>query len=213
MKVSKMDADTNIDLNRRQWMQQALLLIGATAVPIDAVFAAPKTRRKRFLAAPYYQLLIALSDTIMPTTDTPGAVAAAVPAKFDGMLRDWASTETKTLIIDALDRLNAAAKAANKTDFAALSVTARTAFLRPYDAAALAKVAPPVNAPKSKPFASRHWVTDNGYLKIKQLIVALYYNSEIAMTQELIYDDVPGEWQPSIKVTKASRPWAATGPF
>jgi gluconate 2-dehydrogenase gamma chain len=208
-----MDANIVLNPSRRQWMQQALLLIGAVTIPLETAFSATKKRRKRFLAHQQYQLLLALADTLLPTTDTPGAVVAGVPAKLDDMLRNWASAETQATVIAALDRVDAAAVAAKQKSFAALSAAQRGDFLRPYDAAALVKAAPPASAAQSKVFAQRHWVADNGYLKIKQLVVALYYSSEIAMTQELIYDDVPGEWQPSIKITPATRPWAATGPF
>jgi gluconate 2-dehydrogenase gamma chain len=200
-------------INRRQLMQQALLLIGASNMPVDAALSLTQKHRKRFFAAAHAQLLIALADTILPATDTPGALAVGVPARFDAMVQDWASAETKNKIIGALDRIDAAAKAATHKSFTALLEAERAAFLRPYDAAALVKQTPPADAPRPHPLAPRHWVVDDGYLMIKQLILSLYYTSEIAMTQELIYEHVPGEWQASIKITKASRPWASIGLF
>jgi gluconate 2-dehydrogenase gamma chain len=208
-----MQMDALFDMNRRTMMQRALLLIGATAVSVDTALAAGPARRKRFLNPAQFQLLTAIADTIMPTTDTPGALAAGIPAKLDGMLVNWASAETKAKITSALARIDAAAKTEKQKGFAALSVSDRAAFLRPFDAAALKPVPAPPNAPKPSPFAPLNWVTDNGYLKLKELVVTLYYSSEIAMTQELIYDHVPGKWQPSIKITETTRPWASTGPF
>ena len=168
-------------------------------------------KEKGFLDS--FTLLTAFADTIVPTTDTPGAVAAGVPAKLDGMLATWASAESQKMILEALDRIDVAAIAAKKMGFAALSPADRDAVLRPHDAAALAKVAPPANLPKANPFAPVNWVADGGYLKIKELVVALYYSSEIAMTQELIYEHVPGTWEPSTKATETTRPWASGGPF
>ena len=200
-------------MDRRSLMQRAFLLIGATAIPADALLAVKAATGKRFLNAPRFELLTAFADTIVPATDTPGAVAADVPAKLDRMLATWASPESQKAIVEALDRMDAAAIAATKKGFAALSSVDREAVLRPHDAAALVKVAPPANAPRGNPFAPVNWVADAGYLTIKELVVALYYSSEIAMTQELIYEHVPGKWEPSIKVTENTRPWASAGRF
>lgn len=204
-----------MDLDRRSAMAHILLLLGAGAVPVDVALAATrsKAKSKRFLTPPEYQLLGAVADTILPVTDTPGAVAAGVPAKLDGMLARWASAETRDKVTGALARIDAAAKAAGPTGFVALSPPERLALLRPFDVAALKSVPPPPNAPKGSPFSPTVFVADNGYLKLKELVIALYYSSEIAMTQELVYEHTPGAWQPSIPTTPTTRPWASAGPF
>jgi hypothetical protein len=57
-------------------------------------------------------------------------------------------------------------------------------------------------------------VAKPGFLKVKEMVIALYYVSEVALTQELIYEHNPGEWVPSMKVTPDTRPFAGTGgPF
>ncbi len=200
-------------MDRRALMQRALMLIGATAIPADALSAAKFDKAKRFLDAPRFKLMTAFADTIVPATDTPGAIGAGVPPKLDAMLATWASAESRKAIVEALDRIEAAAKTAKKKSFAALTPTERDVVLRSHDKAALVPVKPPANAPKGSPFAPINWVTDNGYLKVKELVITLYYSSEAAMTQELIYEHVPGAWQPSIKVTQTTRPWASAGPF
>lgn len=198
------------EMDRRALMRRAFLLLGATAIPVDALSAA---KGKRFLGMPRFKLLTAVADTIVPATDTPGAVGAGVPAKLDGMLATWASAESRKAIVEALDRIDAAAKLSTKKGFAALPRAERDAVLRPHDKAALVPVKPPANAPKGSPFAPISWVTDQGYLKVKELVIALYYSSEVAMTRELIYEHAPGAWQPSITVTQTTRPWASVGSF
>jgi Gluconate 2-dehydrogenase subunit 3 len=202
----------NTELNRRALLARALLLLGATALPGE-VLAASAKRARRFLSKPQFALLSAVSDTIVPVTDTPGALAAGIPAKLDGMLANWASAETRTKIIDALGRIDAAAMTQKKKIFSALSVADRALILRPHDATALKRVPAPANAPKPHPFSPTVWVADDGYLKLKELVVTLYYSSEIAMTKDLIYEHVPGAWVPSMKTTDTTRPWASTGPF
>jgi gluconate 2-dehydrogenase gamma chain len=201
-------------IDRRAMLQQVALLLGVSAIPTEAFAASKKSgARKRFLTPAQFAVLNAVADTIIPVTDTPGAVGAGVPAKLDGMLSSWASAATRTTITDGLGRIDTAAKTATGKGFAALTAAERATVLKPHDAAALKPVAPPPGAPKGSPFAPTVYVADNGYYKIKGLVIALYYASEIAMTQELIYEHVPGAWQPSIKTTSSTRPWASVGPF
>jgi hypothetical protein len=202
--------DALFDMNRRMMMQRVLVLLGAAAVPLDVAFAA-RAKGGSFLKPAQFQLLSAVVDTIVPDTDTAGALVAGVPKWLDHMLGTWASAETKDQIIGALARIDAAAKASKSKNFATLSVADRAAFLGLHDAAALKTVPAPPNAPQGNLLAPVYWVADNGYLKLKDLVVTLYYSSETAMTQELIYEHVPGAWQPSIEATTQTRPWASIG--
>jgi hypothetical protein len=52
------------------------------------------------------------------------------------------------------------------------------------------------------------------YVKLKELIINLYYSSEIASTKELVFEPVPGKYIASLKVTPETRPFAGLGgPF
>jgi gluconate 2-dehydrogenase gamma chain len=203
---------SHLPIDRRQLLQQMAILLGVTSLPASAL-AAPSKRSKRFLTVKQSGLLSAVADTILPATDTPGALSAKVPVRLDGLLSTWASAETRIKVAGALDRIDAAAKAQKSRGFAALSTTDRAAVLRPHDAAALSKVPPPPNAPPANIFAQAAYVVDPGYLKLKELVINLYYYSEIAGTTELIYEHVPGAFEPSIKLTPQSRPYLGVGPF
>ena len=187
-------------------------LIGAASLTPDAL-AAPRRRARRFLAAPQFALLGAVSDTIIPATDTPGAIAAQVPVRLDALLLNWASAETRTSLTGALSRIDASARKQKKKGFAALSAAERDAVLRPLDAAALKKAPPPPGAPKPNFYVQADYVVDQGYLRLKELVLQLYYFSEAASTTELVYEHVPGSFEPSIKLTPQSRPHLGTGPF
>ncbi len=201
-----------LEMDRRDLIQNLALLLGLTALPIEAL-AAPKKPVRRFLAAPQYALLSAVADTLLPITDSPGAVTAQVPARIDSLLGKWASAKTRTDVLAALGRIDAAAKAKKKMGFAALSAADRAAILRPHDAAALKAVPAPPGAPKVNFFSAIPYVADQGYLKLKELVIDLYYFSAVANTKELTYEHTPGKFQPSIKLTPKSRPYLGTGPF
>ncbi len=201
-----------LNLDRRALLADIGLLIGATALPATAL-AKPAKGARHFLLAPQIALLGAVADTILPATDTPGALAAKVPARVDGLLAHWASASTRTNIVGALARIDAAAKAQTGKGFTALTSAERAAFLKPHDAAALKNVPPPPGAPKGNPFAPTTSVADQGYFTLKSLVIDLYYYSEVGSANELQYVHVPGKFQPSIKLTPQSRPELGTGPF
>jgi gluconate 2-dehydrogenase gamma chain len=203
-------------MDRRALIARAFMLVGASVVPgsIEA-FAATKARgKKRFLSAPQFALLSAFADTIIPVTDTPGALAAGVPAKLDGMLASWASAKRKVELVDALAGIEKLAVGSGKKGFAALTPVQRKSVLVDHDKAALK----PDPNPKEKvtglaALTGGAPVVNPGYQKLKELVILLYYSSEIGMTKELIYEHAPGTWQASIKTTDTTRPWASVGFF
>lgn len=199
-----------LQIERRALLQGMALLLGATALPADA-FAAPTSKGRRVLARSQFKVLEAVADTLVPNTDTPGAIAADVPARLDQMLRTWASEATRTSIVEALGRIDAAARQQTGKGFVDMAAPQRETFLRAHDAAAL-KTVPAL--PGYKPVIAllpQISVVDQGYYRIKELVLNLYYYSEIATSTELIYEHVPGEWQPSITLAPGQRPYLGPG--
>lgn len=202
-----------LNMTRRNLLNHALVLAGGAAVATFSPDALARAARRpaRFLGRSAFATLEAFADTMVPVTDTPGALAANVPATIDAMLRHWASPATRDLVTGALGRIDAAATAQQGKPFVALSPAERLALLTEHDKAALKAVPPPPGARSANPFSPLISVADNGYHKLRELTVTLYYASEIGLTQELIYEHVPGEWQPSITITPGMRPYASGG--
>lgn len=204
----------DFDMDRRGMMQRMLTLVGAAAAAGVAPDAFAKPARGRpVLSAPQRALLAAVAATIVPKTDTPGAIEAGVPAKFEGLLRNWASPERRIELAGALDRIDAMAMAQAQAKFAALAPEKQYELLAAHDIAALK------NVPRAKPLTGMAAlmappsVVDPGYAKLKELIVLLYYYSEEALTTELVYEHSPGGWTPSVKVTPETRATGGLGMF
>jgi hypothetical protein len=221
-------------MDRRALLQRALLLAGATMLPGAAeALAATVAGGKRQLDEPRYALLTAVADTIVPRTDTPGAIDAGVPQNVDALLGAWASAKRRGELTAALDRIDQLARNQHQRSFAALTPVERAAVLAPHDAAALKPAPPtpppaiPVGAapttvdpnygkPKQEPVQTmadrmNPRYADPGYGKLKELIVVLFYYSEAALTHDLAYEHAPGAWEPSIPITPATRPWGGVG--
>ena len=117
-------------MDRRTLIERAAWLLGAAAVPGEALArVAPRAGRgtRNFLTPAHMTLLSAVADTIIPQTDTPGALGAHVPAKFDALLVNWASPQRKVELVGALTKINDAALAQQKKGFAALTPEQRKA--------------------------------------------------------------------------------------
>ena len=195
-----------LQIERRLLLQRAALLIGAASVPSGPLLAASSKKAKPVLSAPQLELVSAGSDTIVPVTDTPGALAANVPALVEAMLREWAAPATRATIVASLDKIDGAAMAKSGKSFAALGPDERLAVLKAHDTAALKPV-----PGKQDPLSPLPAAVDPGYAKLKELIVILYYQSEIALTTELTYEHAPGKWQPSIPMTPETRQTGGAG--
>lgn len=201
-------------MNRRVLLERTLMLVGAAAVEGFSVTALAKAAAgpRRYLDAPAFAQLSAIADTIVPRTDTAGALDAGVPANFDALLTNWASATRRYELSHALASIDKAARDAEGTGFVELSPERRKAVLIAYEVEALKVVPRRGGGTSIAALMGGPAFADPGYGKLKDLVVTLYYLSEPALTQELSYVHAPGEWKPSIPVTPDTRP-AAGGSY
>lgn len=195
-------------LDRRSLIQRAMLIVAGAAVPIEAGAKATGGRAVGKAMTPaQFKLCSAIADTIVPRTDTPGALDAGVPKLFDGLLRDWASPDRHAALVGALDAIDADTRQQAGKGFADLPPAKRETLLKAFDAAALKPVPRTDGKSGLAAMLAGASVVNAGYAKLKELIVLLYYYSEPALTHELPYEHAPGAWQPSIPVTPDTRPF------
>jgi hypothetical protein len=199
-------------IDRRVLLQRALLLLGASSTGISTTTLAKTTKgAEPYLDAQTFSVLSAVCDTLIPRTDTPGAVDVRVPASLDALLKNWATGQRRFELSQALAKVDSFAIAQQGKRLGELPLSAREKVLKAHEIEAM-KVVPQVGGGGIKALLSGPNYTDPGYGKLKELIVLLYYVSEAALTLELSYVHAPGEWKPSIPVTPATRP-AAGGLF
>lgn len=199
-----------LNLTRRSLIERMLLVAGAAATTGFSLPALAKgAAGPRYLEPAKFTLLSAVADTIVPKTDTAGAVEADVPGKFDALLKDWASPETRSQVMAALVEIDSLARDAKGKSFAALDAGTRHDLLAPYDVKSL-KALPVAQKGGMASLMGFPNYANPGYGRIKELVVTLYYLSEPALTQELVYEHAPGEWKPSIPATPETRPAGGT---
>jgi hypothetical protein len=155
----------------------AAMNIGETVDVSDYEFRALNTEQVK--------LLRAVMDTILPATDTPGAVGVGVDVYIDQMLAEVLSP-TDGLVVPAF--LEVFHK--KVPQFLSMSANERLKALGEIDA-------------KLRDKDTFH----QNYKAVKELTLIGYYTSEIGATEELAYDPVPGPFH-VVSTEDYNRNWA-----
>lgn len=153
----------------------------APAVAVDAPPSAP------VFTSAQRTLMTALSERVIPTTDTPGAIAAGVPAYIEKLLADWALPEDKAPILAGLEAIDA---------------RARADYGRPAAQAAPAQQDALLTLAMNRQLGGE---ADSFFEAFRQLVIVGYYTSEIGVTQERIYLPIPGEYDGAYPYAKINR--------
>lgn len=135
-------------------------------------------------------LVGALSERVLPTTDTPGAIAAGVPEYIEHMLGDWAVNDDRATILDGLTAIDARSMVDYKKPALKASAAQQDALLT-------------LAMNGGLPSAIRF------FQAFRQLVITGYYTSEIGITQERHYLPVPGDYDGAYLYSKVKRIFSA----
>lgn len=181
--------------DRRDLLAGAGAFFGASlAAPLARALAAEMIDSPRGFTATHAvfdadtrALVSAISDRIIPATDTPGAVAAGVPAFIEMMMADWYSQGDRLDFLAGLIALDGFARQQNGQHFAALAPDRQDAVLT----TAMHQMMPGLPA---------------GFFEhCRQMVLLGYYTSEIGCKQERVYLPVPGHYDGAYPADKTGR--------
>ncbi len=209
------------------------LLAGCRADPTTAGGHAYRVLSRRQQA-----LVDTLVELIIPTTDTPGARAAGVPAFVDTLLADWMDAPERERFLAGLADVDARADAAHGRRFVDLDAAQQTALLTALDreaypaeeapaeaaadeaaagaatggTSAMADAAESAAAPAVPPDDEAEPPGEEPpppfFMTLKELTLAGYYTSEIGATQELQWNSAPGRYDADVPLADVGRTWA-----
>jgi len=197
-------AETKRGLNRRAALR-SLALIAGTAVSAScqralesgADLSAPPVQGS--LSEDQLRVVAQLAELIIPETDTPGAIAAGVPAFIHQIVIDWYTPAEQQIFLDGLGELDANADRHWGASFHTLEPGQQArvlAEMEPPSEGAMSAITPP-GAAGDLPF----------YMKLKELTVLGYYTSELAARTELDYQPVPGHYDGDARFDDIGRQW------
>ena len=191
---------TKLLLNRRGAIA-SLLAISATGA-LTACSNADAPRRGavdagvkyasvgQFFSATEMAVLGAIASTIMPATNTPGAIEAGVPAVVQELASVWGDDDYRRYwragLSDMADRLQDA-----DGDFVDMTADQKARALGTLDADVF------------------NGSLDLGFYRdLKSTVLQAYYMSEPGATEELAYEPVPGEWIGCVPLSQYPKSWA-----
>jgi gluconate 2-dehydrogenase gamma chain len=169
-------------MNRREWVQRVVAAVTASLAGkrLSAevlhlgreVHRASNAASESDLKPSLLRELSAVCERIMPSDETPGAIAAGVPAFIDHMLSAWYDPPEREHVIMGLRRLDDQAQQNLGHPFVAVTPAEQDALLLELDAAG----------------------ADSWFALVKYLTIWGYYTSEIGITQELQQGPPPGRY-------------------
>ena len=175
-------------LDRRALLLGAVFLLGGAAALTRFARQSPTKSGDEgpAMSGEQFMLLEQVTDVIIPSTDTPGALAAGVPEFIRDMLREWASARTRGEILGVLDAIEKLAWAQFGAAFLELPPERRLEIVRRFDDDAISR-------------------QDPAYGNFKYLVLVGYYQSEAGATEELRFELVPGAWRSCLPLTEVGR--------
>ncbi len=182
-------------INRREAIKHMVLMMGGTMVGANAILTgcAPEEQIEGLdFSEKEIAFLDEIGETIIPTTDTPGAKAAGIGAFMVMMVKDTYQKDQQETFINGLNSLRKGFKEETGQDFVEASQRDRTVYLNK-----LAQQAKEMKEDAPKYFGM-----------LKDLTILGYFTSEIGATQALRYVESPGRWEPCVDYKKGDRAFA-----
>jgi Gluconate 2-dehydrogenase subunit 3 len=194
-------------MNRRAAIQRFSLIFGGTLLGADSLLAknidwesieadGPEKSIGLFSKA-QIRLLNEVAETIIPTTDTPGAKAAKVGQFIALYVSDCLEPGDQQAFIEGLKKLDAACKAQTGKSFPKAAPEQRKTCLTALDDEQKAYM-----KSKKKEEPAHYFKT------MKDLVVWGYFTSEIGCTQANRFVFLPGRYE-TIDYKKGDKAWAS----
>lgn len=190
---------TGVDIEnpRRTALKQMALLCGLSlsAQSLDVLAATVKGTMPlvtKFFTPEQLQMTGEIADLIIPTTDTPGALAVNVHGFLDKYLADCLSKAEQKQFLDGLQKINVIAENKFRKTFLNCTQKQHIQLLT-----AIEKPDMGFSAEDKQFFAF-----------FKSLTLFGYYTSEIGASQELAYLAVPGGYQGNFPFANVGKAWA-----
>ena len=188
------------DVSRRAAIKQLAfacgLVLSANSLSVLAANFTPPTdftrRKKTLLNADQLALVRELGEIIIPTTDTPGAIAAGVHDFINHFAVYCANAAEQQALLSGLQRIDESAQKRFGKSFLSASNAQQIEMLTKMEQAADGFTA-----------ADRHF-----FKQLKALVTFGYYTSEIGATQELAYLAIPGGYKGNFKFKDVGKAWA-----
>lgn len=189
-------------MNRREAVSRVALLVGGTVIGAEFFLSGCKPGDKKVAATLDFTpddiaYLDEIAETIIPTTNTPGAKAAKVGTFMTVMVKDCYDEKNQKIFLEGMTKLDDASHKMHEKTFMNATAEQRKALLISLDAEQKE-----YNKNKKKEDPAHY------FSQMKQLTLLGYFTSEIGATQALRYEAVPGRYDGCMPYKKGDKAWA-----
>ncbi len=188
-------------MDRRDLIKRVSLILGGTIIGSDFfIMHGCKTDEKNItnLDSKQIELLDEIAETIIPTTNTPGAKTAKVGAFMALMVKDGYDTKNKKIFLEGIEKLTEACKIKYDKDFLQSNAQQRYELLDM------------INKEQINVTANQKVDDPAHYFRlIKELTLIGFFTSETGLTKTLRYVAVPGKYDGNVPYKKGDRAWSA----
>lgn len=152
-----------------------------------------------------YQNLVAVVDTMLPATSTPGAVEIGVPAFMDLVVGKYTEEEDRLKMMNGFESWLTTVQNNAGNPYHALPAEEQLKLLNALDQEAIATAESLEGKILSEDEmkALQPW-----WLDMKALAINGYFASEKIGTEVLAYDPVPGPYQGCIPLSNVGKTWS-----
>lgn len=190
-------------MNRREALKAVSVIMGGTVIGANTFLSGCSVEKDERINALFMESDVALLDeigeTIIPTTDTPGAKAVGIGGFMAMMVLDCYEPRHQTIVTQGLNSFKESFNKQYGHDFAEAKPEERIAFLNDLDKAQIEVAL----RDKDNPEADPHY-----FRIIKELTLLGYFSSEIGCTQARRYVETPGRYDPCIDYKAGDGAWA-----
>jgi hypothetical protein len=189
-------------MDRRAALQLLSAQAAVAALPADlsrlgrALHARLGGTTRRVLTPEQDATVVALTDLILPATDTPGAQAARVNEFIDLLLAEWFEPADRDRFQAGIAMIDQRSHDAFGQTFLAATPAQQTTLLTALDDEAARWNASPRATRGAEPF----------YRQIKWLTLFGYFTSQVGAEQEDHYQIIPGRYEPCAPLPNPTRP-------
>jgi hypothetical protein len=183
-------------MNRREVIKMAATMLGglvispALARSLDDANWQPSEQLPVWASAADEKLLAEIAETIIPTTSTPGAKAAAVHKFILLMINDCYKKQEQTAFMEGLAKIESKTQSLKNQSFVNVDTEVKIQVLKLIEAEGL-----------------KHKEGFNFWRTLKELTMLGYFTSEIGATQALRYEWVPTRYDGNVTIDKNTKAW------
>jgi hypothetical protein len=190
-------------MNRREALSSVALLLGGTIIGAEMFLSGCTHADKKIGAAGLnfspddISFLDEVGETIIPTTDSPGAKEAKIGDFMHTIVRDCYDEKEQQIFVEGMAKLDAASVKMNGKSFLESSPAERKNLLIALD-----------KEQKEYTAAKKQSDPPHYFRMIKELTIWGYFTSEPGATKALRYIAVPGRYEGCIPYKKGDKAWA-----